>query len=59
MRKFFEIKVNCRNLIKGINTWAAFLVRYSVSFSKWTREDLQKMDQRRKKHDNASFTSPR
>ena len=42
-----ETKVSCRNLIKGINTWAVSLVRYSRPFVKWTRE-LKQMDQRRK-----------
>ena len=27
-RKLTEIKLCCRNLIKGINTWAVLLVRY-------------------------------
>ena len=35
--------------IKGINTLAVPLVRYSRPFSKWTREDLKKMDQRKRK----------
>ena len=28
-RKLLETKLSCRNLIKGINTWAVLLVRYS------------------------------
>ena len=36
------------NLIKGINTWAVSLVRYSGPFLKWTREELKQMDQRTK-----------
>ena len=38
-----------RNLIKGMNTWAVLLVRYSGPFLKWTREELKQMDQRIKK----------
>ena len=45
-RKLFERKLSSRNLIKGINTWAVPLVRYSVPFLKWTREELKQMDQR-------------
>ena len=48
-RKLFETKLNSRNLIKGINTWAVPLVRYSGPFLKWTREELKQMDQRTRK----------
>ena len=37
------------NLMKGINTRAVPLVRFSVPFLKWTREELQQMDQRTRK----------
>ena len=40
-RKLFETKLCSRNLIKGINTWAVPLVRYSRPFLKWTREELK------------------
>ena len=43
-RKLLETKLNRRNLVKGINTWAVPLVRYSRPFLKWTRE-LKQMDQ--------------
>ena len=36
-RKLLETKLSCRNLIKGINTWAVSLIRYSGPFLKWTR----------------------
>ena len=45
-RKLLETKLSCRNLIKGINTWAVPLVRYSGPFLKWTRDELKQMDQR-------------
>ena len=48
MRKLLETKLYCRNLIKGINTWAVPLVRYSEPFVKWTREELQQINQTRK-----------
>ena len=35
--------------IKDINTWAVPFVRYSGSFLKFTREELQQMDQRTRK----------
>ena len=48
-RKLPETKLNSRNLIKGINTWAINLVRYSGPFLKWTRDELRQMDQRTRK----------
>ena len=48
-RKLLERKLSNRNLIKGINTWAVSLVRYSGSFLKWTRDELKQMDQRTRK----------
>ena len=46
-RKLLETKLNSRNLIKGINTWAVLLVRYSGPFLKWTSDKLRQMDQRK------------
>ena len=48
-RKILETKLSSRNLIKGINTWAVPLVRYSGPFLKWTRDELKQMDQRRRR----------
>ena len=48
-RKQLKTKRSSRNLIKGINTWAVSLVRYSGPFLKWTREELKQMDQRTRK----------
>ena len=48
-RKLLETKLSSRNLIKGINTWAVPLVRYSGHFLKWTRDYLKQMDQRTRK----------
>ena len=45
-RKLLVTKLSSRNLIKGINTWAVTLFRYSGPFLKWTREELNQMDQR-------------
>ena len=47
--KLLETKLYSKNLIKGINTWADPVVRYSGSFLKWMREELQQMDQRTEK----------
>ena len=48
-RKLLETKLSCRNLIKGINTWAVPLVRYSGPFLKWIRDELRQMDPRTRK----------
>ena len=48
-RKVLETKLYSRNLIKGINTWAVLLLRYSGPLLKWTREELKQMDQRTRK----------
>ena len=48
-RKLVETKLNCRNLIKGINTWAVPLVRYSGPFLKSTRDEIRQIDQRTRK----------
>ena len=48
-RKLLETKCSSRILIKGINTWAVPLVRYSGPFLKWTRDELWQMDQRTRK----------
>ena len=48
-RKLLETKLSSKNLIKGINTWAEPLVRYSGPFLKWTSDELKQMDQRTRK----------
>ena len=48
-RKLLETKLSSRNLIKGINTWAVPLVRYSGPFLKWIRDEFKQMDQRIRK----------
>ena len=48
-RKLLKTKLSCRNLIKGINTWAMSLVRCSGPFLMWTRDELKQMDQRTRK----------
>ena len=48
-RKLLKTKVSSRNLIKRINTLAVQLFRYSGPFLKWTRDELEQMDQRTRK----------
>ena len=47
--KLLETKLSSKNLIKGINTWAVPLVRYSGPFLKWTKDELKQMDQKTRK----------
>ena len=49
IRKLLETKLNSKNLIKGINTWAVSLVWYSRQFLKWSREKLKQINQRTRK----------
>ena len=44
-----ETKLESRNLIKEINTWAVSLIKYSGPFLKWTKEGIKQMDQRTRK----------
>ena len=48
-RKLLETKLSSRNLIKGINTCAGHLVKYSGPFLKWTTEELKQMNIRTRK----------
>ena len=48
-RKLLEAKLSSKYLIKGINTWAVTLDRYSGPFPKRTRDELKQMDQRTRK----------
>ena len=40
-QELLETKLSSRNFIKGINTWAVLLVRYSGPVLKWTREEQE------------------
>ena len=48
-RKLLETKLSRRNLIKGMNTRAVPLVRYSGPFLKWARDELKQMEKRTRK----------
>ena len=49
VRKLLESKLNSRNLVKGITTWAASLMRYSAPFLDWTVDELKAIDRRTRK----------
>ena len=46
IRNILETKLSGENVIKGINTWAISLLRYSNAFLDWTKEELQQIDRR-------------
>ena len=48
-RKLLETKLSSRNLIKGIDTLAVPLVRYSGPILKWTKDEIKQMDWRTRK----------
>ena len=47
--KVLETKLNGDNIIKGINTWALSLLRYSAAFIDWNCTELTQLDQRTRK----------
>lgn len=49
VRKILQSKLNGGNLIKGINTWAVSLLRYSSAFLDWNVDELREMDRRTRK----------
>ena len=49
VRKVLETKLNRRNLLKAINTWAISVVRYSAAFLGWSRLQLEEIDRRMRK----------
>ena len=44
VRKILKTKLNGNNIIKGINTWAIALLRYSAAFLEWTRLEKEELD---------------
>ena len=39
-------KLNGRNLVHGVNTWAISLLRYSAAFVSWRKIELQAIDRK-------------
>ena len=39
-------KLNGGNLVRGVNTWAVSLLRYSAAFVSWRKSGLQAIDRR-------------
>ena len=49
LRKFLKSKLNGGNLVRGINTWAVSLLRYSAAFVSWRKSELQAIDTKTRK----------
>ena len=45
-RKVFKSKLNGRNLVCGVNTWAISLLRYLAAFISWRKSELQAIDRK-------------
>ena len=43
-------KLNGGNVVKGINTWAVSILRYSAAFIDWNKEELKEFDRKTRKY---------
>ena len=46
LRKILKSKLNGGNLVRGVNTWAVSLLRYSAVFVSWRESELQAIDRK-------------
>ena len=46
LRKVLKSKLNGGNLVRGVNTWAVSLLRYSAVFISWKKSELQAIDRK-------------
>ena len=44
LRKVLKSRLNGRNLVCRVNTWAVSLLRYSVAFVSWRKSELHAID---------------
>ena len=49
LRCILKSKLNGKNKIKGINSWAVSLLRYGGGLISWKKEELQKLDRKTRK----------
>ena len=47
--EYFRSKLNGRNKIIALNTWAVSILRYGAGILKWNKNELQKMNRKTKK----------
>ena len=46
LRKVLKPKLNGGNLVRGVNSWAVSLFRYSATFNSWRKSELQAIDRK-------------
>ena len=49
LRKVLKSKLNDGNSVRGVNTWAVSLLRYSAAFVSWRKSELQAIDRKTRK----------
>ena len=49
IRKVLRSKLNGGNLVRGFNTWAVSLLRYSATFVIWRKSESQAIDRKNRK----------
>ena len=49
LRKVLMSKLNGGNLVRGVNTWAVSLLRYSAAFVSWRNSELKAIDRKTRK----------
>ena len=49
LRKVLKSKLNDGNLVRGVNTWAVSLLRYSPAFVSWRKSELPAIDRKSRK----------
>ena len=49
LKKVLKSKLNGENLVRGVNTWAVSLIRYSAAFVSWRKSELQAIDGKTRK----------
>ena len=49
LKLLLKTKLNARNLITAINSWAVAVVRYSAGFLDWTKEEMDILDRMTRK----------
>ena len=49
LREILKSKLNGGNLVRGVNTWAVSLLRYSAAFVSWRKGELQAIDSKTRK----------
>ena len=49
LRKVLRPKLNGGNLVRGVNTWAVSLLRYSAAFVGWRKSELQAINRKTRK----------